>query len=275
MTRRTPPSVAMIAQIVREAPTPNNIRASVAEATVLNYMSNVLACLRSTASAWLQDAVTAPDSPLMLVDVGADGVEHVLTRHEDYEQRRGQHDEHSPGWAYTWAPASTVPDLDLMWINDKTGGAAIRNRRRASQIGGRFVLTHESYQQYRALYTQRIAGQRAIIVLTDLTERRELAGDGDPAHHGTYHQALLDVSNACFAEPADNWWLPTMVDLYQHSLALETAEGKPHQPTYRRALADIAARVLGCSPADARPLLENILPTTTPQEADHGFHHRL
>lgn len=275
MIKRRPPTVEMVAQIVRDTPTANNVRASVSEAQVLNYMCTVLACLRSTAWAWLQDAATAPDSPLMLVDVGADGVEHVLARHEDYEQRRGQVDEHGPGWAYTWVTASTVPDLDLMWINDKTGAVAIRNRRRGFQVGGRFVLPRESYQQWRARHTMRIAGQRAVIVLSDITERRELAGDGEPAHHGTYRQALADVGNACFAEPADNYWLSTMVGLYQRSLAVETAEGKPHQPTYRRALADIAARVLDCSPAEVRPLLESVLPTTTPEEAFHGFHDRL
>lgn len=266
MTRRRPPTVEMVAQIVRDTPTANNVRASVSEAQVLNYMCTILACLRSTAWAWLQDATTAPGSPLMLVDVGADGVEQVLARHEDYEQRRGQLDEHGPGWAYTWIPASTVLDLNLMWINDKTGAVAIRNRRRAFQVGGRFVLPRESYQQWRALHTQRIAGQRAIADLATVNDYNRETGHGDPDHLTAYGRALEDMRLACFAEPADNLWLPTLAGLYEKSKQLECEGiGAAHQPTYRRALADVAARVLGCAPADVRPLLDGHepLPATT------------
>jgi hypothetical protein len=266
MIRRTPPTVDMIAQLVRDTPMGNpTARSAMPYHQVLSYMSTILRCLRSTAAVWLNDAATGQGSPLILCDVTQYGVERVMIRHAEYGERR-DNDEHGADYAFDWAPAATVTDLEFLYINGQTGTLTIRNPHRGFQSGGWFVLPRERYVQWRALHTQRIDGQRAVAELTAINNRKRETVGADHDHITAYGRALEDVRLACFFSPGDNEWLPRLAALYEESKQLEAVGvGQAHQPTYRRALTSVAARVLDCAPAEARPLLEGheSLPTTS------------
>lgn len=97
-------------------------------------------------------------------------------------------------------------------------------------------------------------------IVVELRERsieREVAGDGDPAHHDSYRAALYDAE---LNRPRNNKdpqgaWIAVLARIYEYSRARET-QGDPLQPTYRRALVDLVSTMVGEPPAQARTMLE-------------------
>lgn len=96
-------------------------------------------------------------------------------------------------------------------------------------------------------------------LLVDLRTRsidREVIGDGDPAHHDRYREALYEAHvNRPFNDPTGERWITSIRHLYGHSHNRQR-DGATMQPTYRRALVDLVAVLTGKPSADARAILD-------------------
>lgn len=96
----------------------------------------------------------------------------------------------------------------------------------------------------------------SLVALRERSIDREIDGDGEPAHHDRYREALYEAHvNRPSNDPTGERWITRIRHLYDHSHNRQR-DGATMQPTYRRALVDLVAALIGKPPEKARAILD-------------------